>query len=345
MGPSHESTRPVSTDTARQVLSKKVAVTTAVLFVAAVYLNNTTFLADPIGSAPTLVAHRGLGQDFSREDLTGETCTAARMIPSGHGFLENTIPSMQAAFDYGADFVEFDVHRTKNDRFAVFHDWTLGCRTNGVGVTRTYPLDSLQRLDVGFGYTGDGGQTFPFRGRGVGMMPSLEEVLRAFPHRGLIIDIKSQDASEGILLAERLSELRPEQRKRLMVYGGGRPVSEVKDRLPEIQTMWQSRLRNCLIRYAAVGWSGYVPADCRHGMIMIPANYAPWLWGWPNRFLRRMASVDSRVFLIGNYSGEGFSQGFDDPALLDELPRDYAGGIWTDRIDIMGRASPKAASD
>ena len=58
-------------------------------FAAFVYLNNASWLADPIGDRPYLIAHRGLAQAFSREGLTGKTCTAARMIPTGHLFLEN----------------------------------------------------------------------------------------------------------------------------------------------------------------------------------------------------------------------------------------------------------------
>ncbi len=38
--------------------------------------------------------HRGLGQGFSKEGLTGKTCTASRMLLLEHGFLENTIPSI-----------------------------------------------------------------------------------------------------------------------------------------------------------------------------------------------------------------------------------------------------------
>lgn len=139
----------------------------------ALYLSNASFLAHPIGSQPVLVAHRGLAQDFDRTDLTNETCTAARMLPTPHDYLENTIASMQAAFAYGADFVEFDVHPTTDGHFAVFHDWTVDCRTNGTGVTREHTLASLQSLDIGHGYTSDGGETYPFRGKGTGLMPSL----------------------------------------------------------------------------------------------------------------------------------------------------------------------------
>lgn len=322
-------------------MGKKVGVI-ALIFGIIIYLNNTSFLAEPVGTEPILVAHRALAQDFSREGLTSETCTAAQMLPTSHSYLENTIPSMQAAFDYGADIVEFDVHRTTDDHFAVFHDWTLDCRTNGSGLTREQPLDSLQTLDIGYGYTADGGQTYPFRGQGVGMMPSLKEVLAAFPDCSFLIDVKSQVPSDGALLADRLAVLAPERQEQIMVYGGGRAVIEIRERLPRIQTIWPSRLKQCLIRYAALGWSGYVPADCERSVVMVPVNYAPWLWGWPNRFLQRMEAVGSRVVVIGDYQGEGFSQGIDDPARLSALPAGFSGGIWTDRIDLIAPALKSA---
>jgi glycerophosphoryl diester phosphodiesterase len=39
-----------------------------------------------------------------------------------HGFIENTIPSMQAAVAAGAQVIELDVHLTPDNVFAVFHD-------------------------------------------------------------------------------------------------------------------------------------------------------------------------------------------------------------------------------
>jgi glycerophosphoryl diester phosphodiesterase len=200
--------------------------------IVALYLNNASFLVRPIGPQLVLVAHRGLAQDFDRTGLTNDTCTAARMRPTSHTYLENTIASMQAAFDYGADFVELDIHPTTDGHFAVFHDWTVDCRTNGTGVTREHTLASLQALDIGYGYTPDGGQTYPFRGKGVGLMPSLEEVLMIFPNRNLIINVKSNDPQEGKRLADRLADLPAERQQQLMVYGGDRPVSIIRRRLP-----------------------------------------------------------------------------------------------------------------
>lgn len=317
---------------------KKPIIGTALILIAFIYLNNTSLLVEPIGSQPILLAHRGVAQDFEREGLTNETCTAARMIPSGHEYLENTLPSMQAAFEYGADVVEFDVHQTTDGQFAVFHDWTLDCRTNGSGVTREHSLATLQALDVGYGYTADEGQSWPFRDKGVGLMPSLEEVLTTFPDRDFLIDIKSNDADEGVLLAEQLKVLETERTGEIMIYGGQKPVEVIAAQLPEVQTISRPRLKQCLIRYMIFGWVGYVPTECERSVIMVPANVGPWLWGWPDRFLQRMDRAGSQVFLIGDYRGEGFSQGFDDPDRVEHLSTDYAGGIWTDRIDLMGEA-------
>ena len=159
--------------------------------------------------------------------LRRDTCTATRIHPPEHAFLENTLPSMRAAFDAGADIVEFDIHPTTDGHFAVFHDWTVDCRTEGHGITREHTLAQLKALDVGYGYTADGGKTYPFRGRGVGMMPSLDEVLDAFLDRRFLINIKSNDPDEGVALAKRLRRLPAERRARLMVYGGDAPIAVI----------------------------------------------------------------------------------------------------------------------
>jgi glycerophosphoryl diester phosphodiesterase len=137
-----------------------------------------------------------------------------------------------------------------------FHDWTLDCRTDAKGVTRERTLAELKALDIGYGYTADGGRTFPFRGKGVGLMPSLDEVLAAFPDRRFIIDIKSNDPADGEKLAERLARLPPLRLSLIMVYGGSRPVEALRRRLPQVPTMSRGGLKSCLVGYIALGWSG-----------------------------------------------------------------------------------------
>lgn len=59
-----------------------------------------------------------------------------------------------------------------------------------------------------------------------------------------------------------------------------------------------------------LGWSGYVPEACRDTSLLIPVNIAPWLWGWPDRFLDRMGAAGTNVYLLGPYHGVGFPTGW-----------------------------------
>lgn len=106
------------------------------------------------------------------------------------------------------------MHPTTDGHFAVFHDWTLDCRTNGTGRTRDHDLATLKALDIGHGYSADGGRSFPLRGQGIGQIPSLAEVFEAFPEGRFLINFKSRDAGEGDRLAVMLAE-RPSWRARL----------------------------------------------------------------------------------------------------------------------------------
>ncbi|MFM1654038.1 glycerophosphodiester phosphodiesterase family protein [Brevibacillus sp. B_LB10_24] len=300
--------------------------------VAFIYVNNSSYLAVPRSGKPLLLAHRGLAQTYSMEGITNDTCTAERIYSPEHPFLENTIPSMEAAFQAGADVVEFDVHITKDEQFAVFHDWTLDCRTNADGVTRDYTMVELKKMDIGYGYTADHGKTFPFRGKGVGMMPSLTEVLSRFPDKAFLIDIKSNDPYEGELLAAYLSALPKQQQNLLAVYGGDKPIAALKEKMPDMRVMSMATMKSCLIPYLAVGWTGYLPAACEHTELHIPEKIAPWLWGWPDRFLNRMDRTDTRTIVVGG-DGSDFSSGFDTVEDIKRLPSHYTGWIWTNRID------------
>ena len=300
-----------------------------------IFLNNTNLLTSRPDGEPIVLAHRGIAQRFDPVGVTNDTCTASRILPPKHGYLENTIASMRASFETGADIVELDVHPTTDGQFAVFHDWTLDCRTDGHGVTREHSMTDLKKLDIGYGYTADGGKTYPFRGSGVGLMPSFAEVLEAFPDRLFLINVKSNDPDEGTKLAMFLNALRPERRAAIMAYGGDRPIAALRDAVPGLKTMSRASLKGCLLRYIAYGWTGAMPDECRSTVVFVPLNVAPWLWGWPDRFLNRMDLVGSTAFVVGPYHGGDFSTGMDSVGEFSRLPDSYSGGVLTNEIEMV----------
>jgi glycerophosphoryl diester phosphodiesterase len=296
-----------------------------------IFLNNSSIFAKDREGDPLLLAHRGLGQTFSMEGIQGDTCTAERIFKPEHPYIENTIPSMEAAFENGADVVELDIKPTKDGQFAVFHDWTLECRTNAEGTTKDFTMAELKQLDIGYGYTADNGKTYPFRGKGVGLMPSLDEVLDHFPDSSFLIHIKSDDPEEGTQLANVLTKLPEKRLSQITVYGGDQPIATIKEEIPDLRVMSKATLKSCLLPYIAVGWTGYIPSACKKTQLHIPEKIAPWLWGWSEKFLNRMDSVDTRVIVVAGDGG--WSEGFDTPEDLKRLPANYSGGIWTNRID------------
>jgi glycerophosphoryl diester phosphodiesterase len=318
------------------LLKSKKIIFALLMMLGIIFVNNSSLFVSKSAEPPLLMAHRGLAQTFPMAGITSDTNTAAIIYEPEHPYLENTLASMQAAFAAGADVVELDIHPTTDGQFAVFHDWILDYRTEGTGPVREHPMSELKQLDVGYGYTADNGKTYPFRGKGVGLMPTLDEVLSAFPDKELLINIKSNDPEEGELLADYLLTLPEARLASLAVYGGDQPIYVLQERLPGLRVMSLATMKKGLLSYFLIGWTGYIPKSIRNTQLHLPQNYARFLWGWPHRFVQRMEKVNTRVILV-NGSGQ-WSEGFDTIEDLQQLPINYSGGIWTNRIDRIAAA-------
>lgn len=109
-------------------------------------------------------------------------------------FPENTLEAFKYSVDLGVDVLELDVHSTSDGKLVVLHDRTVDRTTNGQGNVSDLTLEDLKRLDAGYRFTTDGGQTFPFRGKGI-TIPTLEEVFAAFPAMTFNIEPKQQTPS------------------------------------------------------------------------------------------------------------------------------------------------------
>ena len=87
---------------------------------------------------------------------------------------ENTIASFERGLALGADWIELDVHMTRDGGLAVMHDDTVDRTTNGHGFVRDLTVEQLRALDAG------DGQHVPF----------LDEVLDWARGRDTILDIE-----------------------------------------------------------------------------------------------------------------------------------------------------------
>jgi len=107
---------------------------------------------------------------------------------------ENTVMAFERAVrDWGADMLEMDVHLSADGEVVVIHDETLDRTTDGVGRVDQTTMSEIRSLDAGSRFVDADGAS-PFRGRGV-TVPTLDEVLDAFPGVRLNVEVKAEAAA------------------------------------------------------------------------------------------------------------------------------------------------------
>lgn len=110
---------------------------------------------------------------------------------------ENTLPAFELAVTQGADAFELDVRLSRDGAPVVVHDATLERTTSLTGPVRARTLAELRMADAGWGFTADGGASHPFRDRGV-RIPTLAEVLWAFPAMPVLVEVKEPEVQEAV---------------------------------------------------------------------------------------------------------------------------------------------------
>lgn len=110
---------------------------------------------------------------------------------------ENTLESFRLGLVQGADALELDVHLSADGVPVVIHDPDLRRTTDRAGQVAHLTVAELQAADAGARFTADGGRSFPYRGQGV-RVPTLEEVLLAFPATPLLVELKTPLAQDAV---------------------------------------------------------------------------------------------------------------------------------------------------
>ncbi len=126
---------------------------------------------------PKIIAHRG----------------APRVAP------ENTLASLRAAKELGAEWVEFDVCLTQDQKAIIFHDEKLNRTTNGKGLVSETPFSKIATLDAGSWFDAKfAGEHVPTFTQYVQTAASLD--------LGMNVELKGKKATSHVL-AERVIEV------------------------------------------------------------------------------------------------------------------------------------------
>jgi glycerophosphoryl diester phosphodiesterase len=132
---------------------------------------------------------------LSRRVLNYAHQGGAREAPS------STLLAMRQALDAGAVALELDLHATADGHVVVCHDPTVDRTTNGTGCIAQMTLEAVQSLDSAYWWVPGSvvdhhadPADYPLRGRAPAehelCIPTLREVLEAFPSVYLNVDIK-----------------------------------------------------------------------------------------------------------------------------------------------------------
>jgi glycerophosphoryl diester phosphodiesterase len=128
---------------------------------------------------------------------------------------ENTMAAFERAAEVGVDGLELDVHLTHDGHLVVAHDDTARRMTGVDAPWGALDLADVRRLDAGWGFVAPDGAR-PFAGQGVGV-PTLEEVIDAFPGMRLNVDLK-RGARAADAALELLRQRRAEDRVTLASF-------------------------------------------------------------------------------------------------------------------------------
>lgn len=228
---------------------------------------------------------------------------------------ENTLPSFSRALELGVDALETDVHLTQDEHVVVAHDPDGRRMADTPREIRNSRLDELYTWDFGFGYLDESGAR-PFLGKGVGIV-LFDELLEAFPHTTLNVDLKARDRRLVDKVVQTLKRRGDEERVLLASFdsdvlawvrdaGYHGPIGLGRRELARLVSVPEKLLRR-------------LPSFARGHAAQVPVRYGPVRFD-NERFVEKCHRLGLRVdFWTIN-----------DPAEAERLLRLGADGIMTD---------------
>jgi glycerophosphoryl diester phosphodiesterase len=159
----------------------------------------------------------------------------------------------------------------------------------------------LKRLDAGYRWTTDGGRTHPFRGKGI-TVPTLREVLEAFPRTRLNIDIKQAEPSLVKPFCRLLGESRASERVTVASFSS-RTLAEFRRECPGVATSASADEVFALAGELQAG-RGVASGEARFRAVQVPESLAGrgWLTAELIAAVHR-ARVEVHVWTVNDEAG------------------------------------------
>lgn len=124
---------------------------------------------------------------------------------------------------------------------------------------------------------------------------------------------------------------------RHILIGDEAAVAAAKTERPAMRAFTIATARQCAADYRG-SLLGSVPESCSNSVILLTLDELGFtLWGWPNRFLERMAMAKTTV-IIAQDVVDGKIKGLTDVRQYGEIASGFNGYVWVDRIDELGPA-------
>ena len=133
-------------------------------------------------------------------------------------FDENTISAFKKAIEFGANYIEFDIRKTKDKKLVVLHDSNLNRTTNGSGLLKDFTYKEIKALKTTVHKT---------------TIPLLSEVLEKFKGKiNFMIELKEDDLIDDVVEAIKAKNLLADT-----VISGKRlhDLLKIKNKLPNIR--------------------------------------------------------------------------------------------------------------
>ena len=136
-------------------------------------------------------------------------------------FDENTINAFTKSTEYGADYIEFDVRKTKDKHLIVFHDSTLDRTTNGKGLVKRLTYNEIRRFKTKIHQA---------------PIPLLSEVLGIFRKKtNFMIEMKEENLIDDIIIMVKEYDVMDD-----LIFSGRylKEIDIIKSKLPNINVCY-----------------------------------------------------------------------------------------------------------